>query len=50
LVRDVFASSQKATLAVPAHEIDELQLLSSWFRRFPVELKRTAPWPVSCTA
>jgi excinuclease ABC subunit C len=52
-VRDVFAStpaSQKATLAVPAHEIDELQLLSSWFRRYPVELRRTTPWPISCTA
>jgi excinuclease ABC subunit C len=49
-VADVFAPSQKATLAVPAHEIDELQLLSSWFRRYPVELRRTAPWPASCTA
>jgi excinuclease ABC subunit C len=50
LVRGVFAPKQKATLAVPAHEIDELQLLSSWFRRFPVELKRTSQWPASCTA
>jgi excinuclease ABC subunit C len=50
LVREVFAPKQKATLAVPAHEIDELQLLSSWFRRYPVELKRTSPWPASCTA
>jgi len=29
-------------LQVPSHEIDELLLLSSWFRRFPVELERTA--------
>jgi excinuclease ABC subunit C len=50
LVRGVFAPKQKATLSVPAHEIDELQLLSSWFRRFPVELKRTSQWPASCTA
>jgi excinuclease ABC subunit C len=49
-IRDVFAPGPKATLAVPAHEIDELQLLSSWFRRYPIELKRTAPWPASCTA
>jgi excinuclease ABC subunit C len=28
--------------AVPAHEVDELLLLSSWFRRFPAELARTA--------
>jgi excinuclease ABC subunit C len=50
LVDDVFTPSQKATLAVPAHEIDELQLLSSWFKRYPIELKRTAPWPASCTS
>jgi excinuclease ABC subunit C len=49
-VADVFATGPKATLAVPAHEIDELQLLSSWFRRYPVELRRTSPWPASCTA
>lgn len=29
-------------LQVPSHEIDELLLLSSWFRRFPAELERTA--------
>lgn len=28
-------------LQVPSHEIDELLLLSSWFRRFPAELERT---------
>jgi excinuclease ABC subunit C len=28
---------------VPSHEIDELLLLSSWFRRFPRELDRTKP-------
>lgn len=28
---------------IPAHEIDELLLLSSWFRRFPEELSRTTP-------
>jgi excinuclease ABC subunit C len=50
LVREVFAPKQKATLAVPAHEIDELQLLSSWFRRDRVELKSTTSWPASCTA
>jgi excinuclease ABC subunit C len=30
-------------LQVPSHEIDELLLLSSWFRRFPRELDRTQP-------
>jgi excinuclease ABC subunit C len=30
-------------MQVPSHEIDELLLLSSWFRRFPRELDRTRP-------
>jgi excinuclease ABC subunit C len=30
-------------LQVPSHEVDELLLLSSWFRRFPRELERTQP-------
>jgi excinuclease ABC subunit C len=30
-------------MQVPSHEIDELLLLSSWFRRFPQELERTRP-------
>ena len=32
---------ERDTAAVPTHEIDELLLLSSWFRRFPEELDRT---------
>ena len=28
-------------MQVPSHEVDELLLLSSWFRRFPKELERT---------
>jgi len=31
-------------MQVPSHEIDELLLLSSWFRRFPHELDRTTPF------
>jgi excinuclease ABC subunit C len=30
-------------MRVPSHEIDELLLLSSWFRRFPEEMARTRP-------
>lgn len=30
-------------LQVPSHEVDELLLLSSWFRRFPREMQRTEP-------
>jgi excinuclease ABC subunit C len=45
VVRNVFAPVDRAPppSAVPAHEIDELMLLSSWFRRFPAELDRTEP-------
>lgn len=39
-VRDVFSAPERNTAAVPTHEVDELLLLSSWFRRFPAELER----------
>ena len=41
LVGDVFGAIERPTAQVPTHEIDELLLLSSWFRRFPAELDRT---------
>lgn len=41
LVGDIFSQKDKPTAQVPTHEIDELLLLSSWFRRFPGEMKRT---------
>jgi len=42
LARDIFgAAPEKPALAVPTHEIDELLLLSSWFRKFPGEMGRT---------
>jgi excinuclease ABC subunit C len=41
MVRDVFDPPERSTRAVPTHEIDELLLLSSWFRRNPGELERT---------
>jgi excinuclease ABC subunit C len=40
LLDDVFADAVDG-LQVPSHEVDELLLLSSWFRRFPRELDRT---------
>lgn len=39
---EVFADAIDG-LQVPSHEVDELLLLSSWFRRFPAELQRTEP-------
>ena len=42
LAHDIFGTStEKPALAVPTHEIDELLLLSSWFRRFPKEMTKT---------
>jgi excinuclease ABC subunit C len=42
LVSDIFAGDTgKPALTVPTHEIDELLLLSSWFRRFPAEMTHT---------
>ena len=40
MVSDVFSPEERETAQVPSHEVDELLLLSSWFRRFPVELTR----------
>jgi excinuclease ABC subunit C len=41
LVGDIFSRPETPTAQVPTHEIDELLLLSSWFRRFPDEMRRT---------
>jgi excinuclease ABC subunit C len=42
LAHDIFGSgTENPALAVPTHEIDELLLLSSWFRRFPQEMTKT---------
>jgi len=40
---EIFAPAQLKSATVPAHEVDELMLLSSWFRKFPAELERTTP-------
>ena len=38
---EIFAPAERSNATVPAHEVDELLLLSSWFRKFPAELKKT---------
>lgn len=50
MIDDVFTPVQRATSQIPTHEIDELLLLSSWFRRFPEELHRTSASPVAFAA
>ena len=37
----IYTPVERDSSAIPTHEIDELLLLSSWFRRFPDELERT---------
>ena len=41
MVESVFAPVERDSAQVPSHEVDELLLLSSWFRRFPAELARS---------
>ncbi|MGH7616446.1 MAG: UvrB/UvrC motif-containing protein, partial [Gemmatimonadaceae bacterium] len=41
-IDEVFTPVERVTGQIPTHEIDELLLLSSWFRRFPEELERTS--------
>jgi excinuclease ABC subunit C len=42
MITDVFSPAERTRGSVPAHEVDELLLLSSWFRRFPAEFERTS--------
>jgi excinuclease ABC subunit C len=42
MIDEVFTPVERDTGQIPTHEIDELLLLSSWFRRFPGELERTS--------
>lgn len=42
LIETVFAPAETESARIPTHEIDELLLLSAWFRRFPRELERTS--------
>jgi excinuclease ABC subunit C len=41
MLHDVFSPAERVTAQVASHEVDELLLLSSWFRRFPAELARS---------
>lgn len=40
LVDEIFGQTVPRTGSIPTHEIDELLLLSSWFRKFPGEMER----------
>ena len=43
LIEEVFAPVERETGQIPTHEIDELLLLSSWFRAFPTSSSARAP-------
>ena len=43
LLDDVFADAIDG-LQVPSHEVDELLVVTSWFRTHPEELERTQKW------
>ncbi|HUQ45691.1 MAG TPA: UvrB/UvrC motif-containing protein [Gemmatimonadaceae bacterium] len=43
MVNEVFSPVERDSAQVPSHEVDELLLLSSWFRRFPAELAQSRP-------
>ena len=40
MVEGIYNPIDRDSAQVPAHEVDELLLLSSWFRRFPTEMSR----------
>jgi excinuclease ABC subunit C len=42
LIDSVYTPIERDTSRIPTHEIDELLLLSSWFKRFPDELTHTS--------
>ncbi|HEY6218547.1 MAG TPA: hypothetical protein VIV65_00735, partial [Gemmatimonadaceae bacterium] len=42
LIDAVYTPLEREGTSIPTHEIDELLLLSSWFKRFPSELAHTS--------
>jgi excinuclease ABC subunit C len=40
LVADIFGATAPGGASIPTHEIEELLLLSSWFRKYPGEMER----------
>jgi excinuclease ABC subunit C len=48
--REVFVPAAVTATTVPVHEMDEVLLVASWFRKFPHELQRTAAPPTRTVA
>lgn len=43
-VSAILAPAERTPVTVPGHEVDEVLLVASWFRRNPDELERTTPF------
>jgi len=41
LTEEIFGTVERDSTRIPTHQVDELLLLSSWFRKFPEQLERT---------
>jgi excinuclease ABC subunit C len=50
LATSIFGEPGRSATAVPAHEVDELMLVSSWFRRHPDELHHARSWDRAANA
>jgi excinuclease ABC subunit C len=42
LTAEVFGTAERDSTRIPTHQVDELLLLSSWFRKFPDQLELTS--------
>lgn len=43
-IAEILAPTERAPATVPGHEVDEVLLVASWFRKHPPELVRTVPF------
>ena len=43
-LEQTLAAGRRGPQTVPGHEVDEVLLVAGWFRKYPKELERTAPF------
>ena len=49
-IAGILAPGEQTTATVPGHEVDEVLLVASWFKRYPDELARTTPFAMDVAA
>ena len=49
-IAELLATGERAPSTVPGHEVDEVLLVAAWFKRYPKELERTAPFDGDASA